>query len=73
MLRVRERKIGLWIMGDDPARMGLARGAVIPANLLVAYWDKQLTYARNEIWLSDASQLGVEKCFYVCESDWHAA
>ena len=73
MLRVGKRKIGLWIVGDDPARISLTRSAVIPADLLAAYRDKQLTYARNEIWLSDASQLSVEKCFYVCESDWHAA
>ena len=73
MLRVSERKVGLWIMGDDPARIGLTRSAVIPADLLAAYRDYQLTYARNEIRLSDAGQLSIEKCFYVCESDWHPA
>ena len=73
VLAVSEHEIGFWVMGDDPARKGLSRRAVAPANLFAAYGDEQLSDTRDEIWLSDASQLSVEKCLYVCESGWHAA
>lgn len=65
------RKICLWVIGDDPARVSLTGVLIVLAHFLAGYWDKTFLEAAYKIRLFDASKLAGEERFNGRERSGH--